>query len=194
MKKIIIYVLCIFTISCASIPNFDKVRGNSGQNIAIAGMSFIPSGDIVWDIVKQHTYQAILFNKNKDETLITVIETFNLSEEINKENFLSFIKDREKKAPKTGRYERITEFINSYNHKGATCVKHIASSKDYGAKRDGQYTIFEVYGVYCIHPNNNNIGLFIQLSRKAPFDQKNQLFKQLGQDLLDSIVFKSYKI
>jgi hypothetical protein len=55
--------------------------------------------------------------------------------------------------------------------------------------RDGQYTIFEVYGVYCIHPNNNNIGLFIQLSRKAPFDQKNQLFKQLGQDLLDSIVF-----
>jgi hypothetical protein len=71
MKKIIIYVLCIFTISCASIPNFDKVRGNSGQNIAIAGMSFIPSGDIVWDIVKQHTYQTILFNKNKEETYIS---------------------------------------------------------------------------------------------------------------------------
>jgi len=194
MKILITFVLCIFIVSCISTPNFNKIRGNSNQRISISGMSFVPSTDVLWDIIKQHTSTALLFNKNKEETLIIAIETFNLSSEINKNNFLSFVKNNEMKAPKTGRFERITESIDAYNHKEAVCVKQVASSKDYGAKRDGQYAIFEIYGMSCIHPANSNIGIFIQLSRKAPWNQKQVLFNQWGQALLNSVIFKPYRI
>ncbi len=194
MKRIIIYLFCLLSASCVSVPNFDTVRGNNKQRIAIAGASFIPSGDMVWIIEKHHTYQATLFNRYQDETLAIALETFNLSNETDKENFLSFIKEQDKQSPKTGRFERLNQSFEPYNHQNAQCVKHIASSKDYGAKRDGEYTIFEVYGMYCIHPHNNDIGIFIQLSRKAPFSQKTELLNTWGQDLLDSVVFKPYKI
>ncbi len=48
--------------------------------------------------------------------------------------------------------------------------------------------------MYCIHPHNKDIGIFIQLSRKAPFSQKTELLNIWGEYLLDSVVFKPYKI
>ncbi len=137
MKNIIIYLLCVLSASCVSVPNFDTVRGNNKQRIAIAGVSFIPSGDIVWIIARHHSYNATLFNQYRDETFVIGVEVFNLPKEINKDNFLSFIKNMEKESPKTGRYERITESFNSYQHQNTQCVKAIVSSKDHGVKRDG---------------------------------------------------------
>ncbi len=195
LKLFVIGLICALMSSCASQPSFERIRGNS-QTMHQSGVSFMPPSDNMWYIVRSYTHETRLFliDQESQETLVTVVEIFNMPKLESNISFLSLVKQNEKKAVKTGRFERITGSFASYNHKGASCVKKEASSKDYGAKRKEQYAIFEIYGMQCIHPYKKNIGVNIELSRKAPFEYKNELFKKWGQELLESITFEPFRI
>ena len=193
-KIILLSLVGILLSACVSRPNFEQIRGNS-QALHQAGITFSPPSNYLWNIMRQYTYETVLAVKNEEsqETLLTVISIFNLPKLKSADDLLSFIKSNEEKSPKTNRFETIEESLTPYNYKNAKCVKKNFSKKDYGAKRNGKYTIFEVYGMYCIHPYKEDIGVNIELSRKAPFPNKNELFIGWGEELLQSVTFEPFR-
>ena len=104
-----------------------------------------------------------------------------------------FVKNGRQKTPNTGRFEVISQSISFYENMDM-CIKYRMTSKDLGKKLNNQYLIYEEYGMYCVHPYNPKIGTWIELSRKAPFDYKNESFDKWGEELLKSVKFSKFKI
>jgi hypothetical protein len=140
-------------------------------------------------------YQTVLAagGRNSDETFIVATQIFQISNARSKEGFLKRVKEQRAAEPQTGRFETIKnrEFLD--HERTETCVRHIAASKDYGAKRGTDFTIYETYGMNCIHPNNPDIGVFVELSRKAPPALSSEEFESLGNGLLRSVEFTQFR-
>ena len=194
MRIIVICSLIAILSACITKPNVDQHQGST--RFSQPGVSFVPPTDKKWSIAVRHTYQATLAMQDKsgNETIITQVSMFNIPQQNSNEEFLAFIKNERNKEPDTGRFEVINKSLVHYKERGETCVKHQSSSKDFGAKRDGKYTIYETLGMYCIHPNKPKIGVFVELSRKAPIGNKNDLFETLGNQLIQSVEFSEFRV
>jgi len=189
MRKAILLFSLLLLSSCVSLPQYP-----GGQRINLAGYSFVPPADKQWSMLMMSTYQTVLAAKgnNPKETFVIAAQIIQISTFTDKDEFLKYVQKGRAAEPQTGRFELIrnSEILDSGRME--TCVKHIAVSKDYGAKRGGLYTIFETYGMNCIHPNNPKIDVFIELSRKAPMESQSDELDKIGQELLDSVKFSEF--
>ncbi len=194
MKAIAIFVSLLFLDSCATQPSFEKFVG--GNRLSQPGVSFVPPTTKVWQILVFYTYQTTLamYGDDPNESFIAQVSIFNIPSQGSDKTFLSLIQDKSAEEPKTGRFEMIEESLVPYEERKEECIKKRTSAKDYGAKRGGTYTIFETYGMYCVHPKKPSIGVFVELSRKAPFGRINSEFETLGEQLLQSVVFSDFRV
>ena len=194
MRIITLITILFLLTSCVTRPDFMKING--GQRMQQHGVSFVPPTNKSWSILVQQSYKTTLAVKGDDdnESIIIAVSMFNIEKQKTKDSFLAFIKNERGKEPATGRYEVIDKSLSLYNERKETCVKYTSSSKDFGSKRSNKYTIYETFGMYCIHPNKPKIGVFIELSRKAPIGNKNTSFNSLGEELLKSVVFNEFRV
>jgi len=193
MRAIIICLTLILLSSCAAQPSFDRIPG--GTRMSQHGVSFVPPTNKVWSVLLRYSYQTTLamYGDDPSESLITQVSVFNIDPQKSKEAFLLYIQKKRAEEPDTGRYELIEQSLKPYSERKEICVWHRTSSKDFGAKREGVYTIFETLGMYCIHPSKPNIGIFVELSRKAPLGHVNKSFDSLGEQLLRSVIFNEFR-
>ena len=194
MKAIAISVSLLFLVSCAVQPSFETFSG--GSRLSQPGVSFVPPTKKLWQILVFYTYQTTLamYGDDPSESLITQVSIFNIPSDRSDNSFLSFIQNKSAEEPQTGRFEMIKESLVPYDEREEECIKKRTSAKDYGAKREGTYTIFETYGMYCVHPMKPNIGVFVELSRKAPFGHINSIFEVMGEQLLQSVIFSDFRV
>jgi len=190
MRPIVIVALIMTLIACTVAPH---VPG--GQKVTLAGVSFIAPPGITWFVMVQSTYQVTLGAKgdNPNETLIVNVSTYQIPTFSAPEDFLAYVKYSRAGEPKTGRFEIIKNDEQLYMERVETCVKHETESKDHGAKRGGDYTIIQYFGMNCIHPKNTAVGILVELSRKSPPGIEYPQFKTLGSRLLNSVDFSAYK-
>lgn len=189
--RILLSLLSLFLLSaCVSLPQYP-----GGQRVAVPGVSFVPPAGKQWSMMVGSTYQNVLAAKgmNSNETFIVATQIVQISSVGSKEEFLKRVKEQRAAEPQTGRFETIKnrEFLDE--ERAETCVRHIAASKDYGAKRGADFTIYEAYGMNCIHPSNPGVGVFVELSRKAPPDVASEEFESLGNGLLRSVEFTPFR-
>lgn len=193
MKIVSLFIILLLLSACVTTQNYRQING--GARMHQPGISFIPPTNKLWSILAQDTYRTTLATRgDENESIITAISIFNIPVQKSKESFMKFINNERNKEPKTGRFEVINNSLSLDKERSEICVKHNSSSKDFGAKRDNKYTLFETYGMYCIHPSKPNIGVFIELSRKAPMGIKNKSFNSFGEQLLKSVTFKDFKV
>ena len=192
MKLIRIFVLIFMTSACAPLSHYQQY--SSGTRINHPGVSFVLPGDYSWVILVGSTYQITLGAKghNNNETIVASVSSYGLPVFSSNEEFFEFVKSGRSSEPQTGRFETIKNEETMYKERQETCVKHHMLSKDFGAKRGGNYTLIEYIGMNCIHPKNPKVGIFVELSRKAPPEVENLNFENLGLSLLQSVEFKDY--
>ena len=176
--------------ACATLP---QITG--GQRIDQPGISFIPPVGKSWSIIVLSTYQMSLGARgsSENETFVTSVSTYQLPSSLSPQQFLSFVKAGRSAEPQTGRFETVRNEEQLYTERAETCVKHRAMSKDYGAKRGGDFTMIEYFGMNCIHPKYPKVGIFVELSRKSPPDVADPSFENLGVSLLRSVEFTEYR-
>jgi hypothetical protein len=193
MRSIIIAALTVTLIACAGVPQRPEIPG--GQKVTQAGVSFVAPGNKSWSVMVQSTYQVTLgaWGDSPNETLIASVSTYPIPIFSSPTDFLSYVKSGRAAEPKTGRFEVIKNDEQLFTERAETCVKHETESKDYGAKRGSDYTVIQYFGMNCIHPKNPTIGIFVELSRKAPPGIAYPQFKTLGSQLLKSVEFSVYK-
>lgn len=201
--KILLNTLLVLSmlilISCGSkngnpkASNFNVI--SSGERISQSGMSYVPPTKKTWDVLTRTSYKTIIsfLDKEKLESVIIGTLLFNTKEQKTKEDFMAFIKNGREATPNTGRYEVISQSLSYYENIDM-CIKHRMTSKDLGKRINNQYAIYEEYGMSCVHPDNPKIGVWIEISRKAPFDYKNESFDKWGEELLKSVKFSKFKI
>jgi len=190
MQKLLLVLFLSVISGCVSLPQHP-----GGQEFSQPGVSFTPPSGYQWSILSLSTYQTALITKGKsdNESFIVATQLFQLPPFNSKDEFLKFVQKGRASEPQTGRFEIIINAESVYERPDVTCVKHRAASKDYGAKRGGEYAIFETYGMNCIHPKNSKVGLFVELSRKAPADTSNDEFIRLGENFLNSVRFTEFR-
>lgn len=190
MRTLLFLVLTSLVTACASLP-----QHHGGQRFVQPGVSFVPPAGSQWSLITLSTYQTVLATKGKiaNESLIVIAQVFEIPPMSSKNDFLSYVKEGRANEPITGRFEAIKNQEILYEQREETCVKHQAATKDFGEKRGGEYTIFETFGMNCIHPKNEKIGVFIEFSRKAPPETINEDFEQFGENLLKSVEFKDFR-
>jgi len=193
-----IYLALLFVLTACVIaprPNYGKFSG--GQQLELPGVSYtVPQGS-PWSAIMRTTYETVIgrYGSNKNETFVVAVSFYNLPKPSpSKDEFLKTIKDSRGNEPKTGRYEIIRNDVAIYDARPETCVIHKSASKDFGAKakRGGEYSIYETYGMNCVHPLKPNVGMLIELSRKAPPDMKFPNFDAMGSALLESVKFGEF--
>ena len=194
MRQITLSFLFLILAGCAAQPNFNKVA--AGGSFSQAGLTYTTSEDFEWNVLTQHTYSTNLaaFGSDRNESYIISTTMFNIPPNQTGQQFLDFVKSERAKEPQTGRFENIRESISLYTARKEICTNFSSSSKDYGAKRSGEYTLYETYGMYCIHPYNKSIGVFIELSRKAPFSKNESQLNKHGEELLKSVEFSDFRV
>jgi len=190
MRILLVLFLMSQLTACAIYPQHP-----GGQRIYQPGVSFIPPAGNQWSELMHSTYQITLITKGKstDETIVVAAQIFQLPPFNSKEEFLKFVQKGRASEPQTGRFEAIRNHEMLDEQRKETCAKHQAASKDFGAKRGGEFTIYETSGMNCIHPKNTNVGVFIELSRKAPPGTTNDEFESLAGSLLKSTQFSDFR-
>ncbi len=193
MRKIIINLLAITLSACAGVPQVLLIPG--GQKVTQPGVSFVASENKSWSVLVQSTYQVTLRAKgdNPSETFVTSVSTYQIPKFSSPQDFLSFVKSGRAAEPESGRFEVVKNEEQLYAERAETCVRHEMESKDYGAKRGNDYTVIQYFGMNCIHPEISTIGIFVELSRKAPPGMEYPQFKALGSQLLKSVEFMAYR-
>src|SRR5690606_788203 len=118
----------------------------------------------------------------------------NLPQVTSKDAFLDVIRTARANEPKTGRFELIRNAENLYDARAETCVIYRAASKDFGVegRRGGKYSVLETLGMHCIHPSRPQVGVHVELSRKAPPDTRYADFETEGLALLQSVTFGEF--
>lgn len=143
------------------------------------------------------TYQSA-FGANempRNETLIVSTTVFNIPTNDSKQDFLAAVKKgRTQNEPQTGRFEVISNREELYGARPETCVVYQSAAKDFGveAKRGGEYSIFETFGMDCIHPSKPSVGISVELSRKAPPGTTFPEFEAMASNLLQSVKFVAF--
>ena len=192
--RLIVIVALTFTLSaCVGASQRPQISG--GERVTLAGVSFVAPANKSWIVLVQSTYQITVGTKgdNPNETLIASVSTFQIPTFSSPQDFLSYVKSARAAEPKTGRFEIIKNDEQLYVARSERCVKHEAESKDFGAKRGNDYTVIEYFGMNCIHPKNPTVGIFAELSRKAPPGIEYPEFKTMGSQLLESVEFSAYQ-
>lgn len=186
--------LIIAISSCATAPSYQFLRG--GETVDQPGVSFVLPEGKLWIAMIRSTYEAAFGASPmpRNDTLIVAVRVYTAPPSTNKQEFLEAIKRGRIDEPQTGRFERIRNREALYGIRPETCVVHQAASKDFGAeaKRGGEYSILETYGMNCIHPIKPQVGVLIELSRKAPPGTKFPEFEAMAQTLLKSVKFGEF--
>jgi hypothetical protein len=190
---VVIAALVLTLGACSLGPQRPQIAG--GQKITQAGYSFIVPGNKSWSVLVQSTYQITIgvVGDRPDETFIVSAATVQIPAFSTAQDFLAHVKAGRRAEPKTGRFEIIKNDEQLYTERSETCVKHETESKDFGAKRGNDYSVIQYFGMNCIHPKNPTIGIFVELSRKAPPGVESPLFRTMGSQLLKSVQFSAYK-
>ncbi len=195
MHFIIYFPILILLSACAVTPSYQHFEG--GQRVDQPGVSYdLPKGKS-WSAIMRTTYQTV-FGANempKNETLIVANSVYKIpSPTPTNQEFLEIIKEGRASEPETGRFEIINNNEQIYKDRSETCVIHQSASKDFGAeaKRGGEYSILETYGMNCIHPDKPSVGIFVELSRKAPPGTTFSEFETMGSALLQSVTFGEF--
>ena len=194
--KLVATLLCsLFLMGCVAQQNFNTLAG--GNEFSQAGLTYTAPEGYEWNILVQQTYRTNIatYGRDKNESYMISTTMYNIESNQNAQSFLSHIQSEHAKEPDTGRFENLREDEYSLNtNRKEICVNYSGSSKDLGAKRGGEHTIYEAYGMHCIHPENSSIGVFIEISRKAPLSQKESPLIQLGQKLFNSVTLSEFKV
>lgn len=194
MRLTVILILFQLLSGCAAQPNFNTVVG--GNDFSQAGLTYITPVGFEWKILVQQTSRTNIatHGRNKDETYMISTTMYNIPPDQKAEEFLTYFKSESSGEPNTGRFEKISERIQLDKDRIEVCINYSRSSKDYGAKRSGEYTIYEVYGMHCIHPHKSSIAAYIEISRKSPFSQTDSPIDEIGRKLLKSVKLRDFKV
>jgi len=193
MRAIIIATLAVTLSACAGAARGPQIAG--AGRVTQPGISFVVPANKSWSVLVQSTYQIALGAKgdNPNETLIVNVSTFQIPAFSSPQDFLAYVKSSRAAEPQTGRFEVVRNDEPLHTERSETCVKHEAESKDFGAKRGGDYSVIQYVGMNCIHPRNPTVGTFVELSRKAPPGIDYPQFKSMGSQLLRSVEFSAYR-
>ena len=155
----------------------------------------LPTGQR-WAAIMRSTYQSAFgaLEMPKNDTLIVSSSVYNVQPYASKEDFLKLVHEGRASEPSTGRFEIVRNTEQLYEGRPETCVIYRSASKDFGAeaKRGGQYSVLEMIGMHCVHPNKPNVGIQVELSRKAPPETTYPNFEAAGLALLQSVKFGAF--
>jgi len=187
-------LLTLVISSCVVVPNYQYING--GVRVTQPGVTFILPKTKSWVAILRSTYEAA-FGANRmprHESLIVATRVYNMPSVSNKQDFLEYITQKRESGPKTGRFEKIRNQQALYPDRTEMCIVHQSASKDFGreAKRGGDYSVFETYGMNCRHPLKPQVGIFFELSRKAPPATDFPEFETMAQNLLKSVKFVGF--
>lgn len=193
MRMFVIVGTLSVVVGCATAPSFPQLRG--GQRVDQPGISFVAPSGGPWSVLVASTYQISLARQGTlpAESYVVQASIYPLPTFDSKEQYLEHVRNGRAAEPQTGRFELIRNHEEFAGRRQETCVKHQAASKDFGAKRGGEYTVYETYGMNCIHPRNAQVGVFIEISRKAPPDLASPGLEQSGAALLESVQFRDFR-
>ena len=193
MRSIVIAIIALSFSACVVVPQHPQIGG--GQKVTQAGYSFVAPANKSWAVLVGSTYQVTLITKgdSPNETFVASASTYQIPTFSTPQDFLAYVKAGRTAEPETGRFETLKNDEQLYAARSEICVKHEMVSKDFGAKRGGDYTVIEYYGMNCIHPKNPTVGIFVELSRKAPPGIGYPQFKTMGSQLLESVEFSAYR-
>ena len=187
-------LLIVVIASCATVPSYQFLRG--GETVHQPGVSFVLPKGKPWIAMIRSTYEAVFGagQMPKDDTLIVAVRVYNAPPSTNKQDFLDAIKNGRVAGPQTGRFEIVRNSEAISEERTETCVVHRSVSKDFGveAKRGGEYSILETYGMNCIHPLKPQVAVLAELSRKAPPGTTFPEFEAVAQGLLGSVSFGEF--
>lgn len=164
-----------------------------GQRVEQAGVSFVPPAGRNWVFLVRSTYQATLgaMGTSAGETFVTAAAIYQLPAPLSPTQFLAHVKAGRADEPQTGRFETIRNVEEIDTDRAEVCVKHRTATRDYGASRDGDFSIVDYIGMNCIHPTSPQVGVFVEFSRKAPTADGPD-FDAEGLSLLRSVTFSPF--
>ncbi|RJQ72302.1 MAG: hypothetical protein C4519_18620 [Desulfobacteraceae bacterium] len=186
--------LSVLLVSCVTAPSYQNLQG--GERVEQPGVSFVlPTGQ-KWSAIMRSTYQIAFgaLGMPKNDTVIVSSTVYNIDPPASKEEFLKTLQKRRSSEPNTGRFEVIQNTEQVYEDRSETCVIYRSASKDFGAeaKRGGQYSVLEMLGMHCVHPDKPNIGIQVEFSRKAPPETTYPQFENTGLTILQSVKFGEF--
>lgn len=190
----LLFVNSVLISACVTGPSYQEFWG--GERVYQPGVSFeLPTGKS-WVAIIRTTYQAAIGSKDMppNETLIVAAAVYDIPGYTTEDEFLRAVKAGRAEEPATGRFERIRLEERLYRERAETCVLHMSASNDYGveARRAGRHTVYETYGMNCIHPDRPKVGIIVELSRKAPPGTVFPEFEIMGEQLLSSVEFGAF--
>jgi hypothetical protein len=195
MRLILSFISAFALSACVTVPSYQQFSG--GSQVEQPGVSFVLPAEKTWSAIIRSGYQVSLGanERTNNETYIVSVRTYRIPTFSSTQKYLEFVKaGRSANEPETGKFELIKNHEELYAARTATCVRHESASKDFSASavRNGSYTVLETFGMNCIHPNNPTVGVFIELSRKAPPDVAAPEFNAMGSRLLQSAKFNVF--
>jgi hypothetical protein len=195
MRSLLYLVLLAILSACVVAPRFDHLEG--GQRVDQPGVSFVLPNGKPWFSIFRSTYQASFgrLDEPRKETFVVHVSVYNVpSPSPSKREFLKITKEGRANEPETGRFKEIRNNEELYEARSEICVIHKAVSKDYGAeaKRGGEYSVYDTFGMNCIHPDKPSVGILVELSRKAPPEITFPEFNTIGSALLESVKFGEF--
>ena len=189
MRHILISIVGLLAASCATSPSYQYLKG--GETVDQPGISFVLPAGHNWAAIMRSTYQSAFgaMGMPRNYTIIVSSTVYNFQPTASKEEFLRLVREGRASEPKTGRFEEIRNTEQLYEDRSETCVIYRSSSKDFGAeaKRGGEYSVLETIGIHCVHPDNPNVGMQIEFSRKAPPETTYPSFEDEGLALIRSV-------
>lgn len=193
MRPVVTAALALTMSACTAVALGPQVHG--AQRVIQDGYSFVTPANKSWTVLVRSTYQVTLGarGENANETLIVSASTYQIPAFAGPQDFLAYVKSGRANEPKTGQFEILRNNEELYTDRSEICVRHETESKDFGAKRGGDYTVIQYVGMNCIHPKNSAVGIFVELSRKALPGVEHPMFKTIGSQVLKSVEFSAYK-
>lgn len=194
MLRIWLAGICLLLGSCVSTPNYQFIEG--GERVDQPGVSFVLPPKHRWAAIIRTTYQAAFgaLGMPKNDTLIVASSVYNIRPFATKEEFLSMVREGRANEPETGRFENLRNVEELYADRPETCVIYKSASKDFGAeaKRGGDYSVLEMVGMHCVHPDKPSVGIHVELSRKAPPGTTYPTLEADALSLLRSVRFGAF--
>jgi len=191
-RRALLFLAIVWLNACSTLPPSGQ-PGTVGQRVDQPGVSFTPPDGKAWSVLMRSTYQVVLGAQgSSNETYVTSVNVYQLPGGLSPEQFLAHVKTGRAAEPQTGRFELISNNEQPYTDRPEVCVKHRSTSKDHGARRGGDFTLVDYLGMNCIHPSSPQVGVFVELSRKAatPADAR---FDDDGIRLLRSVAFAQFR-
>ena len=186
--------LLLVVSSCVTAPSYQFLPG--GETVKQPGVSFVLPKGKSWAAFMRSTYEAAFFANPmpRNESLSVLSVVSNAPVITNKQGFLEHVKTGLSGGPETGRFERMKLNASLYEQRAEICVVYQSAEKDFGveARRGGEYSVYETYGMFCIHPDNPKVKVRVELSRKAPPGTMFPEFDAMAQGLLKSVVFGAF--